>query len=214
MKKFFVTLGLTTLITFFQGGMAEAEKFTERFGKGRSEFGVQVGFGRSLDHPSFSDEDDRTDLDFLFIFPNYKYNLTGIVGESFYRGSLYWMIEAGGIVSVADPKRFGVKTGESPIYQVGVSPLMVEYKFLSPDRRWAPSIIAGAGFSWGDINDGAAELSTAFEFILNIGAGVEYFRDTNGSWSLNYRIFHLSNAHIKTPNIGLNSHVLSLGFSF
>lgn len=190
---------------------AQAEKFAERFGQGHDEFGIQMGYGYTFDLPPGQ---DRTDIDFLLIFSNYKYNITGVVGDSFYRGGLYWVIEAGGIVSVADPVRFGKKVGESPVFQVGISPVMLEYKFLSPSRQWAPYILAGAGFSWGDVNEVAIELGTHFEFILNAGVGLEFFRGTSGSWSLNYRLFHLSNSNIKPPNTGNNSHVFSLGFSF
>lgn len=209
--KILFAVGLTALIIFFQGGLAEAEKFNERFGKGRSEFGIQFGYGYTFDLPP---GEDRTNIDLLFIFPNYKYNLTGVIGSSILKGSLYWLVEAGGIVTIADPDKDGVVTDEAPNFQLGFSPLLLEYKFLSPDRRWAPYIMAGGGFSWGDLNDGAIEISTAFQFVLHAGAGVEYFRDANGSWSLNYRLFHLSNSNIDRPNIGLNSHVFSLGFSF
>ena len=96
----------------------------------------------------------------------------------------------------------------------GFSPLMAQYKFLSPNRKWAPNILAGAGFSYGDWNDLATrEIATPFEFLLHIGAGLEFYNQTN-AWSVNYRLFHVSNAGIEFPNIGLNAHVFSLGMRF
>jgi len=202
---------LLSTILFFTGAIiADAEKFAERFGKGTHQFGAEFGYGYSFDLPTGS---ERTDIDFLFFFPNFKYNLTGVVGNSFYRGSLFWVLEVGGVVTINDAKRLGMKTGSSGKYQVGFSPLLVEYKFLSPTRGWAPHILLGGGFSYGDFVDAARELGTKFEFILHAGAGFEYFLK-KGSFSLNYRLLHMSNSNIERPNIGLNSHVFTLGFSF
>ena len=110
--------------------------------------------------------------------------------------------------------REGVKTADAGLYQIGVSPVLVEYKFLSPTRSWAPHILLGGGFSYGDFIDGAPrELGTKFQFLLHAGAGFEYFLK-KGSVSLNYRLFHLSNSGIESPNIGLNAHQFTIGFSF
>jgi len=57
------------------------------------------------------------------------------------------------------------------------------------------------------------ELGSEFQFLLNGGVGVELFRET-GTYSLNYRLFHVSNAGIEKPNIGLNAHVFTLGYRF
>lgn len=200
--KHWKCLGLIIAIYLFAGAAhVGAENFTERFGEGTTSVGIQAGFGYTIDLPPGR---DRTDLGFLFLFPNYKYNLTGIVGESFYQGALYWHVEAG-LAQVMN------RDGE---YLVGFSPLMVDYKFLSPSRNWAPNILLGGGFAFTNWKDVAVrELGSEFQFILNIGGGIEFFRDT-GSYSLNYRLFHVSNAGIQFPNIGLNSHVFSLGFQF
>ena len=99
-------------------------------------------------------------------------------------------------------------------FLLGWSPLMAQYKFLNPKRRWAPNILLGAGASmtnWKDIAD--RELGTEFQFLLNLGVGLEYFKE-NGTYSINYRLLHVSNAGIKFPNIGLNAHVFSLGIRF
>ena len=72
----------------------------------------------------------------------------------------------------------------------------------------------GVGFSytnWKDVAD--RELGSEFQFLLHSGAGIEYFLG-EGSVSLNYRFFHVSNAGIELPNIGLNAHIFSLGFRF
>jgi len=181
---------------------SQAESFSDRFAKGTSSYGVQGGFGYTIDLPPGR---DRSDISFLFLFPNYQYNLTGIIGgDSWYQGALYWHHELGAAIDLNHDNE----------YLLGWSPLMVEYKFLDPKRGWAPNVMIGAGFSytkWKDIAD--RELGSEAQFLLHAGTGLEFFLD-KGSVLLNYRFFHVSNAGFKKPNIGLNAHVLSLGFRF
>ena len=180
---------------------AEADTFSQRFEKGSSDFGAQVGWGYTFDLPPGR---DRKNIGTAFIFPNWQKNITGLIGESWYKGALFYHAEAG--VAIAADR------GGNTLW--GFSPLMAQYKFLSPDRKWAPNILAGAGFSYGDWNDLATrEIATAFEFLLHIGGGVEFFTQT-GAWSINYRLWHVSNSGIEFPNIGLNAHIFSLGMRF
>ena len=180
---------------------AGAETFSKRFEKGSSDFGAQLGWGWTMDLPPGR---DRTDLSFLFFFPNWQYNLTGVVGKSsWYQGALFYHMEAGLAFADRDDK-----------FLLGWSPVMVQYKFLSPKRRWAPNILLGAGFSMTNWKDVAKrELGSEFQFLLHAGAGLEYFKK-DGAYSINYRLFHVSNAGIQFPNIGLNAHVFSLGMRF
>jgi hypothetical protein len=207
----FLLAAVTALFLTFltQGNVADADSFSKRFKKGSHNFGAQIGGGYTFDLPPGV---ERTDIAMLFVFPNWQYNITGLIGESWYRGALFHHVEAG--------LAYALKTGSGSGRAInggewlwGFSPLMAQYKFLSPKRKWAPNILAGAGFSYGNWNDNAYEISTAFEFLLHIGAGVEFYTRTN-AWSLNYRLFHVSNSNIKSPNIGLNAHVFSLGMRF
>lgn len=179
-----------------------AQNFSDRFAKGDSSFGGQLGFGHTFNLPTGK---DRTDLSFAFIFPNWQKNLTGLIAPgSPLQGALYWHVEAG----------MAVLTHRDHEYLVGISPLIAEYKFLNSQRKWAPTFLAGAGFSMTNWKDQAEyELGSEFQFLLHAGAGVEVFRKS-GAYSLNYRLFHISNSSIQRPNIGLNSHVFSLGLRF
>ena len=198
-SKFLV---LVVFMIFAEPSFLEAQGFSERFSKGSSSFGGQLGMGHTFNLPPGK---DRTDLSFAFIFPNWQYNLTGLISQdSFLQGALYWHVEAG----------LAGLTRRDHEYLLGFSPLMVEYKFLNQKRRWAPTVLAGAGFSMTNWKDQAEyELGSEFEFLLHAGAGVEVFHQS-GSYSFNYRLFHLSNAGMQRPNIGLNAHVFSLGFRF
>ena len=180
-----------------------AQNFSDRFAKGNTSFGGELGFGHTFNLPPGR---DRTDLSFAFIFPNWQKNLTGIIApDSFLQGALFWHVEAG----------LAQLTHRDHEYLIGFSPVMVNYKFLNSQRKWAPNILLGAGFSMQDWDDTPAEyeLGSEFQFLLHGGVGVELFRES-GTYSFNYRLFHVSNAGFQKPNIGLNSHVFTLGFRF
>ena len=182
---------------------AGAQNFSDRFAKGDTSFGGELGFGYTFNLPPGK---DRTDLSFAFIFPNWQKNLTGIIApDSLLQGALYWHVEAG----------LALLTHRDHEYLIGFSPLMVNYKFLDSQRKWAPNILLGTGFSMQDWDDTPAEyeLGSEFQFLLHAGTGIELFRES-GTYSLNYRLFHVSNAGFRKPNIGLNAHVFTLGFRF
>lgn len=188
------------LVIMLNQTTAGAETFSKRFEKGFSDFGGELGWGWTADLPTGA---DRTDLSFLFFFPNWQRNLTGVIGNSWYKGALYYHMEGDLAIENRENK-----------YMVGWSPLMVHYKFLNPKRKWAPNVLIGAGFSmtnWKDIAD--EELGGEFQFLLHLGAGVEYFKKKEG-YSFNYRMLHVSNAGTQRPNIGLNAHMFSIGTRF
>ena len=200
--KFILRAGaVLTILLMFNLATAGAENFSQRFEKGSSDFGAQMGWGWTADIPPGP---NRSDLGFAFFFPNWQRNLTGVIGgDSWYQGALFYHMEAGLAFSDVDNK-----------FLLGWSPVMVQYKFLSPKRRWAPNILLGAGFSMTNWKDVAKrELGSEFQFLLHAGAGLEYFKK-DGAYSINYRLFHVSNAGIQFPNIGLNAHVFSLGMRF
>lgn len=189
--------------------------FESRFAKGQYEFGFSLGYGFSINHPSETGvPGQRTEIRAVHFFPNFKYNLTGLMGKSIYRGALYWVIEVGAVVSTDDPERDGQIVDQAPTYMLGLVPAQLEYKFLNPERNWAPFVFAGLGAAWGDFFEGSDEISTAFEFILQGGAGIEYFFANGTALNFNYRLWHLSNSGINGRNVGTNAHVFSLGFSF
>ena len=200
--KFVLRAGaVLTILLMFNVATAGAENFSQKFEKGSSDFGAQLGWGWTADIPPGP---NRSDLGFAFFFPNWQRNLTGVIGgDSWYQGALFYHMEAGLAFSDVDNK-----------FLLGWSPVMVQYKFLSPKRRWAPNILLGAGFSMTNWKDVAKrELGSEFQFLLHAGAGLEYFKK-DGAYSINYRLFHVSNAGIQFPNIGLNAHVFSLGMRF
>ncbi|MEE3346808.1 MAG: acyloxyacyl hydrolase [Nitrospinota bacterium] len=201
MKTVLRVLPFLAVFLMFNVATAGAETLSERFKKGNSDFGAQLGWGWTVDIPPGR---NRTDLGFLFFFPNWQRNLTGVIGKSsWYQGALFYHMEAGLAFSDRDDK-----------FLVGWSPLMVQYKFLNSRRRWAPTVLLGTGFSMTNWKDVATrELGSEFQFLLHAGAGLEYFKK-KGAYSINYRLFHVSNAGIQFPNIGLNAHMFTMGIRF
>ena len=55
---------------------AEDQNFSDRFAKGNTSFGGELGFGHTFNLPPGK---DRADLSFAFIFSNWQKNLTGII---------------------------------------------------------------------------------------------------------------------------------------
>ncbi len=95
-------------------------------------------------------------------------------------------------------------------YLVGLTPV-VRYHFLAGSRL-DPFFDAGAGFTATDI--GRPDLSTTFEFNLQVGAGFHWRLWKNMAFTFDARYLHVSNAGIDTPNHGVNSFLFSGGLTW
>ncbi len=95
-------------------------------------------------------------------------------------------------------------------FLVGLTPV-VRYHFL-PGSRLDPFLDGGAGITATDI--GRPDLSTTFEFNLQAGAGFHWVLWKNMAFTFQARYIHLSNAHIDTPNLGVNSFLFSGGLTW
>ena len=95
-------------------------------------------------------------------------------------------------------------------YLVGLTPAL-RYHLL-PGSRLDPFFDAGAGVTATDI--GHPDLSTTFEFNLQAGAGFHWILRKNMAFTFDARYIHLSNAHIDTPNNGVNSFLFSGGLTW
>ncbi len=176
----------------------ELTAFHKDLRKEGSDFGTQLGSGWTVGIPPGP---DRADLGFLFFFPNWQYKPDRIDQRVLVSGAWFYRVEAELTFSDCDK------------YLVGFSPLMAQYKFLSPERKWAPNLLIGAGFSLTDWKDVAErKLGTEFQFLLHGGAGLEFLKK-EGACSINYRFFHVSNAGIKFPN-RTQCPPLHIGYAF
>ncbi len=84
---------------------------------------------------------------------------------------------------------------------------------LLPKRRLQTFLESSAGFivSRRDIPE---FYTSAFNFTFSFGGGVEWFRDHRRSWTVEYRVQHMSNKDIGTLNPGLDSQFIRVGYRF
>jgi hypothetical protein len=104
----------------------------------------------------------------------------------------------------------GVQYRPSRAYFIGTGPLL-RYNFAT-GHRLVPFVNAGAGFTATDIRDG--DLSTTFEFNLQVGGGIRWFLRDNLALTAQYLFVHLSNASMDSPNLGVNNSTFLGGVSF
>ena len=86
MRFLFAVAAVFFLSFFIHLSSTNAETFSKRFEKGSSDFGAQVGWGHTFDLPPGR---DRINIGFLYFFPNWQHNVSGLIGKGWYRGALY-----------------------------------------------------------------------------------------------------------------------------
>ena len=94
--------------------------------------------------------------------------------------------------------------------ETGVN-LLVKYAFPLNDKLM-PYVKFGAGPSFMGMD--TREQSTRFNFVDTAGAGFSWFIKNNFSLDVEYRFRHLSNCSIDSPNKGIETHSVLLGFSY
>lgn len=80
--------------------------------------------------------------------------------------------------------------------------------------RLRPFVEFAGGPFWTDLAGQIPEESTQFNFIVTAGLGLSWFVTSQTALNIGYRFQHISNAGIQYPNLGLNSNVPFVGFSF
>jgi hypothetical protein len=97
-------------------------------------------------------------------------------------------------------------------YSPGVTPLGFSVHF-APEHRLQPFLASTAGFivSTRDIPE---FYTSAFNFTFSFGGGVEWFRDHRRSWTVEYRVQHMSNKDIGYSNPGVDSQFIRVGYRF
>ena len=181
---------------------------TNGFANAASSIGFEVGLGQTLDIPACPNcASPRISHRFVSLLANFEQAL-GEPDLENSQGRLFWRIEAG-LSTITDDG-----AAKNNLYLINVSPLILHYRTLSPQRSWNPKFLAGIGFArtnWKDF--GGQPLNSESQFLVHLGAGIEFLG--NGSpYSIDYRLLHVSNGGAESPNIGINAHVISLTFPF
>ncbi|HMF53676.1 MAG TPA: acyloxyacyl hydrolase [Edaphobacter sp.] len=96
-------------------------------------------------------------------------------------------------------------------YAGGISPLGQRFNFR-PRRQLQPFVIGNAGFLVAT-RDVPVNDSSRFNFTFEFGAGLELRRSPRHSWSIEYRLHHLSNDYTGTNNPGVDNQLFRLTYS-
>ena len=194
---------LLLTVSFSGSAFATETENMPRFERWHQEFGAEIGYGLGINLPN----GDRPDIQFAHIAANFQLDLTGNIGSSFYQGNLNWFTELNANL-LHNPDSGTL---------IGFSPTMLQYKFIQAERNWAPTLLIGAGLAltdWDREDIAGNDISGGLQFLLHGGMGIEFFRPGSGSFSINYRLVHISNAGMKRPNVGLNANTFTIGFTF
>ena len=198
------------LTTGMHTAIAQASEFDMQFTTNYSSYGLEFGIGQTADIPACSNcPPPRKSHRFFSLLVNYERNLTGLTAEqTAWPGAWFWRMEGG--VAVIDDDGAEI----SNLHLVNFSPLMVQYRVYTPKRNWSPKFLGGVGFAltnWRDF--GGQPLNSEAQFLVHLGAGIE-ISGNDRSYSIDYRLLHVSNGGSDDPNIGINAHVVSVAIPF
>jgi hypothetical protein len=124
----------------------------------------------------------------------------GPTGPGFVRGALELGLEA----------LYQHYTDPGDAFWAGVN-AVGRYHFLSLGR-FVPYIEAGAGVGGTDLD--IPEIRSDFAFYLLAGAGASVLLNERTALYAGYRLIHLSNGGIESPNTGFEAHTGVVGITF
>jgi hypothetical protein len=135
-----------------------------------------------------------------------KWERTWLNDGAWYVGG-YWDVELAYMESDHD------KSKNDNLFDLGLTPVFRMQRDASLSSGVSPYAEAGIGpHLISETRLGNQQYSTAFQFGSLIGFGLGF--GDRGQYEISYRYQHISNADIKTPNQGMNLHMLRLGYSF
>ena len=201
MRTFHVPLAAALALLFLTfGGVSRADelKSGDIITGSPYEIGLLAGYGWAMDRLS-----EEPDIQHAVLMPSLSIPLTKKeLGASFFRGVVQYQLEP--VVGyLAEPNQR---------MEFGLSFAGFKYNFTAPESRWSPYSNFGFGVIYEPI--GHHVQGSNFNFIIQTGAGVQYFLDGKHALNIQYRYRHISNAHLREPNSSINSSFVLVGFSF
>ncbi len=97
-------------------------------------------------------------------------------------------------------------------YAGGLDPIGLKMNF-GTRHRLQPVVLGSLGFLIGT-HDIPVDRSSAFNFVAQMGIGLEYFHKEGQSFRIDYRFHHYSNAQLGTRNPGVDSGTFQFTYSF
>ena len=155
---------------------------------------------------SLAQDEDSNETDVYRIGLQNNWEHTWFNGGAWYVGG-YWDLELAYMDSdISNSKN-------SDLFDLSLTPVFRLQRDTALSSGISPYTEAGIGAHLlTDTRLGRQQYSTAFQFGSVIGLGIGF--GNRGQYQLGYRYQHISNAGIKTPNDGLNLHLLRLAYSF
>lgn len=155
--------------------------------------------------PAFGVEGGRETLNYFSNSFRLGYNLTGIIGNSWYRGCFQFV----GEMFVAEIFESGGDGGGSIV--VGPNALF-RYNFVQEHWPVVPYVQLGPGLVYTDTENNA--IGSNFCFQLNIGVGLRFMINDKWAVSGEFDWHHMSNAGIAEHNAGSNAAGGQIGISY
>ena len=171
----------------------------EGFQSGTWHLGAMTGY--STPHNLPSRDAGAPNVHFAPVLFQAGYTVTDVHGPTPIRGSLEVIFEPTFLIIATPKKTFGE----------GAS-LLARYNFVT-GTRWVPFFDLGIGFLHWNLEI-PKTLQTHFNFTLQASTGLHYFVADHLAITGQVRLFHISNSHRASPNIGINSTVYLLGVSY
>lgn len=132
----------------------------------------------------------------------YGWILTDPAGPGFLRGRFEYAVDIVPIFMVFQ------RTGAT--YGGGVNPFALKWNFVPRHHHIAPYVDIGGGTLF--TNERTPPGTSRINFTTS-GALGAYFLRHKYSWSLEARFMHISNAGMTTPNPGINTMQVRIGFA-
>jgi opacity protein-like surface antigen len=165
---------------------------------GTQEVGLTAGYVVS----HLLKKSSQTELSGPAFMPSWMMTITDPLGDGWYRGQVSIGAEAVYIQFLEPVTTYGL----------GFAP-RIKYTFVTLDRIRPYAEFAGGPF-WTRLADKIPEQGSEFNFVLMAGFGVSYFLTDRAALNAGYLFQHISNGHTSSPNVGLNSSLPFVGFSF
>jgi len=170
--------------------------------------GVHAAGNNWIDAMSFTygeDMDDNETTLYRIGLQN-KWERTWLNDGAWYVGG-YWDAE----LAYMESDHKNSENGE--LFNLSLTPVFRLQRDASLSSGVSPYAEAGIGpHLLSETRLGKQQYSSAFQFGSLIGFGLGF--GEKGQYEISYRFQHLSNGDIKTPNQGMNLHLLRLGYSF
>ncbi len=185
--------GLALLIVLL-GSMTVTAEEVAPLQKGDRDFGIWTAGG--------SDVGGGEDVRLWLLGGRYGTVLTARHGIGFLSGNLEYVLEViPAFVTVQD----------ATVYGFDVTPLLLKWNFTS-SRRIIPYFEAGAGILF--TADDVPENASPFNFTPQAGFGLHVLTSEKKGFTFVFKYVHISNGGLASPNPGINSLQMHVGYNW